>query len=286
MTSTSVAAVYCGRLILGFANGFLVTFSNIYTSEASPAHLRGVIVALFAYWVNIGSIIGAAVTNATKGRLDKSSYQIPIGTLFIVPLILVVGLFFVPESPRYLLAKGREAEARKSLETLRGTSVPAEYVELEFAEMVKGVEEEKDLATTVGALNMFKGGQHHALFVTLPAANVFRHQSPTNAALFRHHRMPNRLRYLVRHLLRNLLPHRIRLVRRRRFHIQHYGHMSGLRRSKYGHVPHETPSGPSIHSHSWRHHMLVLPTRDRRFCYCCPWLKGYAQLPHRFHSTV
>ncbi|KAF2265208.1 general substrate transporter [Lojkania enalia] len=157
MTSTSVAAIYIGRLILGFANGFLVTFSNIYTSEASPAHLRGVIVALFAYWVNIGSIIGAAVTNATKSRMDKSSYQIPIGTLFIVPLILAVGLLFVPESPRYLLAKGRPQEARKSLETLRGNSVPAEYVELEWAEMVKGIEEEKRLATTVGALDMFRG---------------------------------------------------------------------------------------------------------------------------------
>ncbi|KAJ4288604.1 hypothetical protein N0V90_011841 [Kalmusia sp. IMI 367209] len=157
MTSTSQVAIYMGRLILGFANGFLVTFSNIYTSEASPAHLRGVIVALFAYWVNIGSIVGAAITNATKARLDKASYQIPIGSLFIVPLILAVGLIFVPESPRYLLAKGRESEARKSLKTLRGSSVAPEIVELEWAEMVKGIEEEKRLATTVDALDMFKG---------------------------------------------------------------------------------------------------------------------------------
>lgn len=103
-TSTTPAAIYMGRLILGFANGFLVTFSNIYTSETSPAHLRGVIVAFFAHWVNIGSVVGAAVTNATKARLDKASYQIPIGTLFIVPMILAVGLLFVPESPTYLLA--------------------------------------------------------------------------------------------------------------------------------------------------------------------------------------
>ncbi|OJD31699.1 general substrate transporter [Diplodia corticola] len=149
-------AVYVGRLILGFANGFLVTFSNIYTSEASPAHLRAVIVALFAYWVNIGSIIGAAVTNAVKNRLDKASYQIPLGTLFIVPLFLTVGLCFVPESPRYLLNKGKTGQARRALETLRGDSLSAEHLEFEWAEMVKGIEEEKRLATTVGALDMFK----------------------------------------------------------------------------------------------------------------------------------
>lgn len=50
IASENKGAIYVGRLILGFANGFLVTFSNVYTSEASPAHLRAVMVALFAYW--------------------------------------------------------------------------------------------------------------------------------------------------------------------------------------------------------------------------------------------
>lgn len=50
ISTENKGAVYVGRLILGFANGFLVTFSNVYTSEASPAHLRAVMVALFAYW--------------------------------------------------------------------------------------------------------------------------------------------------------------------------------------------------------------------------------------------
>lgn len=40
ISTTSKSALYIGRLFLGFANGFLVTFSNVYTAEASPAHLR------------------------------------------------------------------------------------------------------------------------------------------------------------------------------------------------------------------------------------------------------
>ncbi|KAI4869218.1 general substrate transporter [Hypoxylon rubiginosum] len=155
ISTTDKVAVYIGRLILGLANGFLVTFSNIY--EAAPAHLRAVMVALFSEWVNIGSIIGAAVTNATKNRLDKASYQVPLGTLFIVPAFLAVGLLFVPESPRYLLYKGKTEAARKSLQKLRGDSLSPEAFELEWVEMVKGIEEEKHTANTIGPLDMFKG---------------------------------------------------------------------------------------------------------------------------------
>lgn len=149
--------MYIGRLILGLANGFLVTFSNIYTAEAAPAHLRAVMVALFSEWVNIGSIIGSAVTNRTKNFLTKSSYEIPLGTLFIVPTLLSIGLLFVPESPRYLLYRGDTEEARKALETLRGDSLLPEDLEVEWVEMAKGIEEEKRMSKKIGALDMFKG---------------------------------------------------------------------------------------------------------------------------------
>ncbi|KAL2864127.1 general substrate transporter [Aspergillus lucknowensis] len=170
----SAGVLYVGRLLLGFANGFLVTFSNIYTAEASPAHMRGVMVALFAYWVNIGSIMGAVVDNKTKERMDHLSYQIPLACLYIVPTLLFVALFFVPESPRWLLHRGNTQAARKALEQLRGTSyatlrmssapdgatddaVAPALLEVEWAEMVKGVEEEKRTEGSVAGLDMFRG---------------------------------------------------------------------------------------------------------------------------------
>lgn len=149
--------MYLGRLVLGIGNGFLVTFSNIYCAEAAPAHLRAVLVALFSEWVNIGSIVGAAVTNATSKVLDKSSYQIPLGIQFVVPAVLAAGLFYVPESPRYLVNKGKLAEAKQALAVLRSDSLSADQFELEWVEMVKGIDEEKKLASSVGPLDMFRG---------------------------------------------------------------------------------------------------------------------------------
>lgn len=98
IATTDKGVLYFGRLLLGFSNGFLVTFSNVYTVEIAPAHLRGVVVALFAYWVNIGSIWGTVVDNYTQTLLDKNSYRIPIACLYVVPTLLAIGLFFVPES--------------------------------------------------------------------------------------------------------------------------------------------------------------------------------------------
>ncbi|KAJ5906213.1 uncharacterized protein N7473_003129 [Penicillium subrubescens] len=174
-TSTP-GVLYLGRLLLGFANGFLVTFSNIYTAEVAPAHMRGVMVALFAYWVNIGSIMGAVVDNKTKERLDELSYRIPLACLYVVPTLLFVALFFVPESPRWLLHRGKEGEARRALEQLRGESykrilvergngsgdegsgsVVPTLLEVEWVEMIKGVDEEKREQGSVSALDMFRG---------------------------------------------------------------------------------------------------------------------------------
>lgn len=161
LATVNHGVLYLGRLLMGLSNGFLVTFSNVYIAEAAPANLRGVMVALFAYWVNIGSIIGTVVTKYTSKRLDKSSYQTPIACLYIVPVVLAVGLFFVPESPRWLLHKRKDAEAREALTRLRAQYSSEATFEYEWAEMVRGTEKERSTNQSIGFFDMFKGSHAH-----------------------------------------------------------------------------------------------------------------------------
>lgn len=207
IATTNWGAVYFGRLLLGTANGFLVTFSNVYTSEVSPAHLRGVLVALFGYWVNIGSILGATVNNFTKTRLDKSSYQIPLGCLYIVPLLLSIGLFFVPETPRFLLHQGKEAEAKRALVQLRGSALTKDELEFEWAEMVRGMEEEKKNAKSVGWIDMFRGMVFSGFkdIGPRPLTHGSRYRPPPDPSLLWHDRLPKCFRNLVLDRLPNLL---------------------------------------------------------------------------------
>jgi hypothetical protein len=121
----------------------------------SAAYSNRIMVGLFSFYVNLGSIIGSVVDNYTKHHLSKLSYRIPLATMFIVPVLLTISLFFVPESPRWLLHHDRPDAARKSLERLRADH--SERLELEWAEMVRGVAQEQRVAKSSVWMDMFRG---------------------------------------------------------------------------------------------------------------------------------
>jgi len=49
MTTTSIGALYAGRLLIGLANGYFMTFSQLYIQESSPAKYRGLFLSTFQF---------------------------------------------------------------------------------------------------------------------------------------------------------------------------------------------------------------------------------------------
>ena len=84
---------------------------------------------IFRLSVTIGALLAAIVLNATKDEQSHSAWRTPIAVQFAWGAILGCGMLFLPESPRFLLLKGREAEARKALGRL--LTLPAESPEVE-----------------------------------------------------------------------------------------------------------------------------------------------------------
>ncbi|KIW87473.1 uncharacterized protein Z519_11796 [Cladophialophora bantiana CBS 173.52] len=155
--TTSIGGLYAGRALIGIANGLFITYANVYISEVAPAHLRGLLVSFFGVWVNIGSVLGAVADNYSKQHLDRLCYQIPLASMFAVPLLLSIFMFFIPESPRWLLVHNKPEQAERALERLRGNSLAPEFLREEYVEMARGIEEEKELASSASYLDIFKG---------------------------------------------------------------------------------------------------------------------------------
>jgi len=153
MGTTKLAGLYVGRLFIGIANGFLMTFSQLYLQEVSPARYRGMALAFFQIWCSVGSLIGVIGDNFTAPLPGRKCYLIPLGIIYIVPAIVGAGMFFIPESPRWLVSQNKIEEARKALYWLRPDH---SLVEQELKEMEIAVETERMTTNGTAMSDMFR----------------------------------------------------------------------------------------------------------------------------------
>ncbi|RYP50751.1 hypothetical protein DL768_003811 [Monosporascus sp. mg162] len=159
--SSGLGLIVSGRLVAGFGVGFVSAILILYMSEIAPKKVRGAIVSGYQFCVTVGLLLASAVNYGTQHRPDTSSYRIPIALQILWALILAVGLFILPESPRYFVRKGQLEKAAGVLARLRGHPVESDYIREELAEIVANHEYEMSLIPQSGYfgtwLNCFRG---------------------------------------------------------------------------------------------------------------------------------
>ncbi|PUZ40988.1 hypothetical protein GQ55_9G467100 [Panicum hallii var. hallii] len=129
----SAIMLYFGRILLGFSTGVLSYVVPVFIAEIAPKNLRGGLATSNQLLICSGSsatyIIGALVAWRNL---------VLVG---LVPCVLLLGgLFFIPESPRWLANVGREKEFHASLQKLRGedTDISEEAIEIkEYIESLR-----------------------------------------------------------------------------------------------------------------------------------------------------
>jgi SP family sugar:H+ symporter-like MFS transporter len=131
-----------GRLIAGFGVGFVSAIIILYMSEIAPKKVRGAIVSGYQFCITIGLLLASCIDYGTQNRRDTGSYRIPIALQMLWAIILAVGLFFLPESPRYFVKRGQLDRATDVLARLRGEPRDSEYIQQELAEIVANHEYE------------------------------------------------------------------------------------------------------------------------------------------------
>ncbi|PWN38467.1 putative monosaccharide transporter [Meira miltonrushii] len=130
--SKAVPLFAFGRFVAGLGVGAISCIVPLYQSEISPEWIRGALVTCYQWMITIGLLIASIVDNSTQHRPNQSSYLIPIAMQFIFALIIFVGLFILPESPRWFIKRGQRELAANSLARLNSCLPDSEYVTAEI----------------------------------------------------------------------------------------------------------------------------------------------------------
>ena len=149
-SSSTMLVVF--RLLSGLAVGATSVVGPMYISEISPAHNRGRLVSMNQFAITIGIVLAYVFDYLLLGLGSESwRYMLAIPALFGV-LYLIFILISFPESPRWLVAKGRTQEAREVMLKIGGE----ELVSSELAQIEKVIYEEK-VKERLSLSELFKG---------------------------------------------------------------------------------------------------------------------------------
>jgi SP family arabinose:H+ symporter-like MFS transporter len=150
-----------GRFVGGIGIGISLPIVGVYLAEIAPARVRGRVVSLNQLVITFGILVSYVVGWATSNLGDAvwqthDSWRWAFGSQAIPSVLFVGALLLIPESPRWLIQKGRIAEAIEIMSRVDGRE-----------QAIAGVEEIRQViaAEDVSVLQLFKPGLRIALTI-------------------------------------------------------------------------------------------------------------------------
>ncbi|KAF7185541.1 Major facilitator-type transporter ecdD [Pseudocercospora fuligena] len=145
-----------GRIVNALSMGIICNIIPIYQGEVAPASLRGSFVNTYQFMLLFGGLVAVIVNWAMNERNDQWAYRLVIIMQFVIPTIMVVGGFILPESPRWLISQGRDREAIEVLKYLR-RGTPDAVIEKEVVLIGQSVELQRTLHKETGYIDCLRG---------------------------------------------------------------------------------------------------------------------------------
>jgi len=152
--------IVAGRVILGLGVGLEGGTVPVYVAESVARKYRGNLVSLYQFNIALGEVFGYVVA-AIFVNVKSGSWRYMLGSSLVFSTIMLVGMFFMPESPRFLMHKGNYLASFDVWKRIRGTDLPENREE--FFVMKHSLEEE---STNPGRRKRFVWLD----FVTVPRA--------------------------------------------------------------------------------------------------------------------
>jgi len=123
------------RVLGGLAVGSVSVLSPMYVAEVAPPKIRGTLITIYQLVITLGILISYLVNFALHDVDNNWRWMFATGLL--PSIVFFVGLFFIPESPRWLIKAGFKEKARMVLERIGGTK----FAGSELAQIEKSLED-------------------------------------------------------------------------------------------------------------------------------------------------
>jgi SP family sugar:H+ symporter-like MFS transporter len=148
-TRTVWYQISLGRWVAGLGVGGLSVLTPMYQSETAPRYIRGALVSCYQLFITLGIFVAYCINFGTEADTSARAWKIPMGVGFVWSFLMVVGMIFMQESPRWEYRQGKVDSARHTIALSYGVTEDHPYVQREIQEIEQKLEAEK------------VGGEHH-----------------------------------------------------------------------------------------------------------------------------
>lgn len=144
-SATTFGGALAGRVLVQCFVGWDNFLVPMFLAEVSPTALRGAIVVIYVFAHIFGALICSFVTLVTARYEGDSSWQIPLASMFAFPGFVLLFSWFIPESPRWLVRKGKNENALKHLRWLRGSRQSEGESQAEIDLLQQSIEQDREV---------------------------------------------------------------------------------------------------------------------------------------------
>ncbi|KAJ5616202.1 hypothetical protein N7537_001316 [Penicillium hordei] len=179
--AVNIAMLIIGRVIAGLAIGQMSATIPVYCSEIAPPQTRGMLAGMQQWMIGLGFVVAQWVGYGCSLRGRDFSWRFPLSFQAAPAIILTCGVWLLPESPRWLIEKGREVEGRSVLARLHLNqgATNNQLLEHELFQIQESLASEKESAIRSWHQLLISPRWRHRIFLAC-GLQVFTQCSGTN----------------------------------------------------------------------------------------------------------